>query len=113
LGNWQESVRAAIQIRKKFGDRVCLIKFDDLTTRTEPAMRFLSEFLAIPHEDILLKQTFNSIAIPPENEQKTGNDDARDNSFTDSKKLDHDQRNLIKETTAADYQTVLREVVIL
>lgn len=113
LGHWQESVRAAIHIRKKFGDRVCLIKFDDLTSRTESVMRFLSDFLAIPYEDILLKPTFNSIAIPPENGQKTGNDDARDNSFTDSKKLDDDQRNLIKETTAVDYQTVLREVVIL
>jgi hypothetical protein len=113
LGHWQESVRAAIQIRKKFGDRVCLIKFDDLTTRTESVMRFLSEFLAIPYEDILIKPTSNGIAIWPDNGQKTRDDDARDNSFTDSNKLDDDKRKLIKETTAADYQTVLREVVIL
>ena len=113
LSRWQESVRSAIQIRKKFGERVCLIKFEDLVTQTESVMRFLSEFLAIPYEDILLKPTFNGIAIQPMNGKNTGNDDARDNNFIESKKLDEDKRKLIKEMADADYQTALREVVVL
>ena len=44
LSHWKESVQAAIQIRKKFEDRVCLLKFEDLVTQTESVMRFLSEF---------------------------------------------------------------------
>ncbi|MBE9545152.1 MAG: sulfotransferase [Proteobacteria bacterium] len=113
LSRWQASVRAAIQIRKKFGERVCLIKFEDLVTQTESVMRCLSEFLAIPYEDILLKPTFNGIAIQPMNGKNTGNDDARDNNFIESKKLDDDKRKLIKEMADADYQTALREVAVL
>ena len=113
LSHWQESVRAAIQIRKKFGDRVCLIKFEDLVTQTGSVMRFLSEFLGIPYEDILLKPTLNGIAIQPMKGKNTGNDDARDNNFIESKKLDEDKRKLIKEMADADYQTALREIVVL
>ena len=76
-------------------------------------MRFLSEFLAIPYEDILLKPTFNGIVIQPMNGKNTGNDDARDNNFIESKKLDDDKRKLIKEMADADYQSALREVVAL
>jgi hypothetical protein len=76
-------------------------------------MRFLSGFLRIPYEDILLKPTFNGIAIQPVTGQKTGNADARDNNFIAYRTLDEDKRKLIKEITATDHQTALREVVVL
>ncbi len=113
LKNWKKSVRAAIGIRKKFGDRVCLIKFEDLVAQTESVMRFLSEFLRIPYEDILLEPTFNGIPIQPVNGQKTDNSHAKHQSITESKTLDDDRRVLIEKMTAADYQTALREVVDL
>ena len=113
LSHWKESVRAAIQIRKKFGDRVCLIKFEDLVTQTESVMRFLSEFLGIPYEDILLEPTFNGISIQPANGQKTDNSNAKRQGFTESKTLDEGRRFLIEKMTASDYQTALREVVAL
>jgi hypothetical protein len=113
ISRWKESVRAVMETRKKFGDRVCLIKFEDLVTQTQSIMRFLSGFLRIPYEDILLKPTFNGIAIQPVTGQKTGNDEARYNNFIESKKLDEDERKLIKKMTDADYQTALREVVVL
>ena len=113
LSHWKKSVRTAIQIRKKFGDRVCLIKFEDLVTQTESVMRFLSEFLGIPYEDILLEPTFNGIPIQPANDQKTDNANAKPQSFTESKTLDEDRRALIEKMTAADYQAALREAVVL
>jgi hypothetical protein len=113
LSHWKESVQAAIQIRKKFGDRICLIKFEDLVTQTESVMRCLSEFLGIPYEDILLAPTFNGIPIQPVSGQKTDNANAKPQSFTESKTLDQGRRVLIEEMTAADYQTALREVVAL
>jgi hypothetical protein len=113
ISHWKESVWAAIQIQKKFGDRVCLIKFEDLVAQTDSVMRFLSGFLRIPYEDILLKPTFNGIAIQPVTGQKTGNADARDNNFIAYRTLDEDKRKLIKEITATDHQTALREVVVL
>ena len=113
LNHWQESVRIATRIRKKFEDRVCLIKFEDLVSQTESVMRFLSEFLGIPYEDNLLQPTFNGIAIQPLNGQKSGNDDTRDNSVVESNKLDKEKQKLIKKMTDADYQAALREVVVL
>jgi hypothetical protein len=76
-------------------------------------MRFLSEFLRIPYEDIRLKPAFNGIAIQPVTMQKRGSDDAKDKNFIEPKKLDEDERKLIRKMTDADYQTVLREVVVL
>jgi hypothetical protein len=111
LSNWKKSVRAAIGIRKKFGDRVCLIKFEDLVTKTESAMRFISEFLGIPYESILLEPTFNKIPIQPADSQKIDNTNAKLQHFTESKMLDKDQRVLIEKMTTTDYQTALREVV--
>ena len=67
-------------------------------------MRFLSEFLGIPYEDILLEPTFNGIPIQPANSQKTDNSDGKLQSFTESKKLDKNQRVLIEKMTVADYQ---------
>ena len=113
LSHWNKGVRAAIQIRKKFGDRVCLIKFEDLVTQTESVMRFLSEFLGIPYEDILLEPTFNGISIQPANSQKADNSNAKLQFFTETKTLDEGRRVLIEKMTAADYQTALREVMAL
>jgi hypothetical protein len=111
LSHWKKSVLAAIQIQEKFGDRVCLIQFEDLVTQTESVMRFLSEFLAIPYEDILLTPTFDGIPIQPANNQSTDNSDAKLQSFTKSKMLDESQRVLIEKMTAAEYQSALQHVV--
>jgi hypothetical protein len=113
LSHWKESVRAAIQTRKKFGDRVCLIKFEDLVTQTESVMQFLSEFLGIPYEDILLEPTFNGIPIQPVSGPITDNSNANRQSFIESKTFDDDRRVLIEKMTAADYQAALQEVVAL
>ena len=102
-----------METRKRFGDRVCFIKFESLIDRTEFVMRHLAEFLGISYEDILLEPTFNGIPIQPANDQKTDNANAKPQSFTESKTLDNNQRVLIEKMTAADYQTALREVVVL
>ena len=112
LSHWKESVRSAIQIRKKFGNRVCLIKFEDLVTHTQSVMQFLSEFLGIPYEDILVEPTFNGVPIQPVSGQKTDNTNAKPHSFTESKTLAEGRRVLIEKMTAADYQTALREAVV-
>jgi hypothetical protein len=111
LSNWKESVRAAVGIRKTFGDRVCLIKFEDLVTQTESVMRFLSEFLGIPYEDILLEPTFNRIPIPPADEKKIDRAKGKFQHLNDLSIMGKDQRVLIKKITATDYQAALRETV--
>jgi hypothetical protein len=111
LSHWKKSVRATMETRKRFGDRVCFIKFESLIDRTEFVMRHLAEFLGISYEDILLEPTFNGIPIQPANSQKTDNSDGKLQSFTESKKLDKDQRVLIEKMTVAEYQSALQHVV--
>jgi len=111
LSHWKKSVRATMETRKRFGDRVCFIKFESLIDRTESVMRHLAEFFGISYEDILLEPTLNGIPIQPANSQKTDNSDGKLQSFTESKTLDEGRRALIEKMTAADYQTALREVV--
>jgi len=110
---WKESVRASMETRKTFSDRVCFIKFESLTNRTESVMRHLAKFLDIPFEDILLEPTFNGVPIQPANGPKIANSDAKLQSFTESKTIDQDQRLLIEKMTAADYQSALQQVVVI
>ena len=113
IKRWTENLRAVMESRKKFDDRICFIKFESLIDRTESVMSHLAKFLGISYEDILLEPTFNGIPIQPANGQKTDNSNAKRQSFTESKTLDENQRVLIEKMTVADYQSALEHVVAL
>lgn len=109
---WKESVRAIMETRENFGDRVCFIQFENLIDRTESVIRHLAKFLGIPYEDILLEPTFNGVPIQSANGQKTANSDAKLQSLTESKAIDQNRRLLIEKMTATDYQAALQHVVV-
>ena len=111
LGHWKKNVRATMEVREKFADRVCIIQFESLIDRTESVMRHLANFLGITYEDILLEPTFNGIPIQSASSQNTANSDIKFHSFIESKTIDKDQRVLIEKTTAAEYQSALQHVV--
>ena len=100
-----------MKTRKKFDDRVCFIKFENLIDRTESVMRHLAKFLGIAYQDILLEPTFNGVPIQPANGQKTDNSNAKLQRFTESRMLDKNQQILIEKMTVADYQSALQQVV--
>ena len=60
---WNNSAQAMVWNKKRYGDRVCIITFEDLITKTKSVMRYLAEFLRIRFEDILLVPTFNNYPI--------------------------------------------------
>jgi hypothetical protein len=103
---WKAGVRAVIETHKKFKNRVCLIRFEDLFNLTDAAMHYLSDFLDISFEDILLTPTFNSIppqlSTSPEKEQM----ETASGYICDSQALNQNDRTLIKEMTQEDYQTI-------
>jgi len=113
INRWKKSVRVGVDTKKKFGDRVCLIKFEDLIGQTESVMHYLSELLKIPYEDILLTPTFDGIPIQPANGQNPENSDAKRQRFFKSRMLDKNQQVLIEEMTVATYQSALQHVVIV
>ena len=49
--------------KNAYGDRVCIVTFEDLISKTESVMRYLTEFLEIKFENILLEPTFNKYPI--------------------------------------------------
>jgi len=60
---WKKNARAMLRNKERYGDRVCILTFEDLITRTKSVMRYLAEFLEIKFEDILLEPTFNKYPI--------------------------------------------------
>jgi hypothetical protein len=63
LSQWNESALAELRNKEQYGDRVCILTFEDLVGKTESVMRYLAEFLAIKFDDGLLMPTFNKYPI--------------------------------------------------
>ena len=61
INHWRESAQAALRNKERFDDRVCLINFEDLVSKTRAVMLYLAEFLGIEFDDILLIPTFNTL----------------------------------------------------
>lgn len=107
LARWNEYVNTAKETKINFHDRVCLIDFSDLVTRTELVMRFLSDFLEIEYQDILLRSTFNGLPMTNLKLDKTevrSSIDARA-SFI----LSVEQVKIITEMTTDIHHSVLSE----
>ena len=63
VSQWNQSAEAALRNKERYADRICLIQFEDLDSKTEAVMRFLAEFLGIEFDDILLTPTFNTLPL--------------------------------------------------
>jgi len=63
VNHWRESTIATIRNKDVFGNRVCIVRYEDLTGNTEAVMRHLSKFLNIEFNSILLTPTFNRSGV--------------------------------------------------
>jgi hypothetical protein len=59
MPQWIESADAAVRAKRKYGDRACVVKFEDLVLRTEATMRHLAGLVGIGWDASLLTPTFN------------------------------------------------------
>jgi hypothetical protein len=60
---WNESGQAMLWSKERYGDRVCVIRFEDLISKTEAVMRYLADLLGIEFDNILLVPTFDKFPI--------------------------------------------------
>jgi len=60
---WKKSAQAMLRNKERYGDRVHILTFEDLITKTRSVMLYLAEVLEIKFEDILLIPTFNKYLI--------------------------------------------------
>ena len=110
LGQWIESAQGMLGNKEKYGDRVCVIKFEDLVGRTQAVMRYLSEFLNIRFKDILLTPTFNKTPIKPNTSFKIEDPGILASVLTRYKTLSPEQLDIIDEM-AGDLNDKVLEVV--
>jgi hypothetical protein len=111
LDQWQESAEGMIRNKRDYGDRVCIISFDDLIRRTEAVMRYLAEFLGIEFDDILLTPTFNKIPIKPNTSFKIENPGIMFSALERHKTLSPEQVEAIDDMTGKVYDEVVKLAV--
>lgn len=111
LNQWLDSAKSMVENKRQYGDRVCIITFEDLVKRTDPVMHYLAGFLDINFENILLTPTFNKIPIKPNTSFKLEKPGIMTSAVERYKTLSSEQLNTIREKTAALYNQVLDVVV--
>jgi hypothetical protein len=107
LSQWNESAQSMLWNKARYGDRVCIINFDDLVRRTEAVMRYLSDFLNVQFDDILLTPTFNKIPIKPNTSFKLEDPGIIDSVLNRYKTLGQEELKVIEEITEKLYEKVL------
>jgi hypothetical protein len=108
---WNEGAQAILWNKEKYGDRVCLIKFEDLISQTEVVMRYLSDFLASEFNDILLVPTFNKFPIKEDTAFKTESHGVVSSLAAEERALTGQEFNTVENMTCETYALVLKEVV--
>jgi hypothetical protein len=113
LDQWKESCQAMIKNKERYGDRVSLIRFEDLIENTEKVMRYLAEMLQIHFDNILLIPTFNKSAIKANTSFTSEQYGIINSTLSRHKTLGEDELEVIEAMTGEDYQRVLKEVATL
>jgi len=111
LSQWNECALAEIRNKERYGDRVCIIKFEDLVGKTEAVMRYLAEFLGIEFDDILLVPTFNKFAIKAHTSFEVENHGIGNSPLTRYRTLSEQEFDTIERSTREIYPRVLNEAV--
>lgn len=111
ISQWNESSRAAISNKQHYGDRVCIITFEDLLEKTEAVMRYMAKFLSIEFDGILMVPTFNKFPIKAHTSFKVENHGVVDSPLSRFKILNRQQLDTIEKMTCETYPRVLDEAV--
>jgi hypothetical protein len=112
LDQWVDSARSMVRNKQKYGDRVCIITFEDLVGRTEAVMRYLAVFLNLNFDDLLLTPTFNKLPIKPNTSFKLEKPGIMISALERYKTLSREELAEIEKTTGEVYQEVLGYVPV-
>lgn len=107
LSQWVESAQTMVRNKERYGDRVCIIRFEDLIRDTEAVMRYLAAFLDIDFDDILLTPTFNNSPIAANTSFKIEKPGIMADTLSRYKTLSGEEIEIIDEMTKKQYQMIL------
>lgn len=108
---WNECAQVMLWNKEKYRDSVCLIKFEDLVSKTEAVMRYLADFLGIEFDDILLVPTFNKLPIKVNTSFKAEDHGIADSPLSAERISTGQELDAIERITSEKYSLVLKEVV--
>ena len=106
VDQWNDCALAMLSRQEKYGERVCLIEFEDLLGNTRAVMRCLSEFLGVEFDDILLTPTFNKFPSKANMSFKVKDQVAINSSLQAEKALTEHEADVIAEETSETYSLV-------
>jgi hypothetical protein len=104
---WSKSAQAMLWNKDKYGDRVLILTFEDLITKTRSVMRYLAEFLEIKFEDILLEPTFNKYPIRANTSFEAEQNGIINSTLQRYKSLAREELEFIESTSKELYGQVL------
>ncbi len=108
---WKTSASAMLRNKEKYGDRVCLLTFEDLIGRTDAVMRYLADFLKIEFDEILVTPTFNKFPIKANTSFKAQQHGIIKKTLDRYKTLAQEDMDRIDALTTDLYQAVMRRTV--
>jgi hypothetical protein len=111
IDQWLASVQAALWNLETFGECVCIIRFEDLIGQTETVMRYLSDFLGIAFDPILLQPTFNRSPIRANTSFELEKDKIVASTLYRYQTLSPAELETIISMTAETYEQVLAKTV--
>jgi len=107
VGLWKKSAQAMLWNKERYGDRVCILKFEDLISKTESFMRYLAEFLEIGFDETLLIPTFNKYDIKANTSFKAKQHGIINSTLHRYKTLAQEELEVIESMAQALHQEVL------
>ena len=107
LNQWRESAMATLLNKKTYGERVCIIRFEDLIGKTEPVMRSLANFLDIEFDLSLLIPTFNRFPIKANTSFESERHGIMKSTLARHKTLSEEDVKTIDTLTGNEYEMVL------
>lgn len=112
LMQWNKNTRSMLRNKQRYGDRVCILRFEDLINATESVMRYLAGFLGIAFDPILLTPTFNKSPIKANTSFKLETPGIMASTLSRYTTLPEAQLAIIDTMTREPYQAVLAEAVV-
>jgi hypothetical protein len=104
---WKKNAQAILRNKDRYGDRVCIITFEDLISKTESVMRYLAEFIEIKFENVMLEPTFNKYTIRANTSFEAERNGIINSTLQRYKTLTSDELDFIKSTSMEIYGQVL------
>ena len=107
LNQWEEGALAMLRNKDRYGDRVCIIKFEDLFNKTNAVMHYLADFLEVKFDDALLVPTFNTFELKGHTTLQSRSHGNLDGPGQEDRQLTSRQKDIIERMSAETHPKVL------